>query len=641
MEDGILQAPAPYAAPSAYYSPNVARMAGVEVLKGSSQIAYGPHTTGGVINYLSTPIPEIEQFYLRTTYGSNKTFQAHTHYGNTFDTASGGRFGYLAELYYKRSDGFRTIDPGIGIPSSNDTGYGVIEPMVKFFWEPNTALDQRIEFKYGFSDVDADETYLGLTESDFRMNPYRRYAGSFLDNIQTQHHRTYLKHSIAINDDLDIQVAGYYNQFERDWFKIRGVNGNSLHDTLGPTGLATDLRTLKGAQPGTLNYRHNARQYESYGVQFTGEYRIETDLIDHTIDFGMREHKDNIRRFQENTDVLIGGGAPIINDLGPGSGGNRFQESNATAFWVQDSMEIGNLTVTPGVRHERVELHNTNYLSDATNTIVDQFDGEIDWWVAGVGLNLEIDENQSLFGGVHEGVSVPSPRSILRSNVNLEQSTSYELGYRYGSENLNLEVAGFITDFDNIISTAAGLGLGEAQPENAGTGSVKGVEFIAGFDPFQDRQTRLPMFLSATYTDAELDQALSAGGGDDIFGDGDGGAGIPGAMMPYIPEWKVSAGIGVETDAWGVDLVGTYISDSFGTALNSPMPVTSSRQGEIDGGLIFDIGTYYQLNDRVKLIGGIHNLFEEVMVVSRVPEGPRSNAPREFYVGMEILWEKP
>jgi len=641
MEDGILQAPAPYAAPSAYYSPNVARMAGVEVLKGSSQIAYGPHTTGGVINYLSTPIPEIEQFYLRTTYGSNKTFQAHTHYGNTFDTASGGRFGYLAELYYKRSDGFRTIDPGIGIPSSNDTGYGVIEPMVKFFWEPNTALDQRIEFKYGFSDVDADETYLGLTESDFRMNPYRRYAGSFLDNIQTQHHRTYLKHSIAINDDLDIQVAGYYNQFERDWFKIRGVNGNSLHDTLGPTGLATDLRTLKGAQPGTLNYRHNARQYESYGVQLTGEYRIETDLIDHTIDFGMREHKDNIRRFQENTDVLIGGGAPIINDLGPGSGGNRFQESNATAFWVQDSMEIGNLTVTPGVRHERVELHNTNYLSDATNTIVDQFDGEIDWWVAGVGLNLEIDENQSLFGGVHEGVSVPSPRSILRSNVNLEQSTSYELGYRYGSENLNLEVAGFITDFDNIISTAAGLGLGEAQPENAGTGSVKGVEFIAGFDPFQDRQTRLPMFLSATYTDAELDQALSAGGGDDIFGDGDGGAGIPGAMMPYIPEWKVSAGIGVETDTWGVDLVGTYISDSFGTALNSPMPVTSSRQGEIDGGLIFDIGTYYQLNDRVKLIGGIHNLFEEVMVVSRVPEGPRSNAPREFYVGMEILWEKP
>ena len=57
MEDGILTAPAAYSAPSAYYSPNPARMGGIEILKGSSQIAHGPHTTGGVINYLSTQFP--------------------------------------------------------------------------------------------------------------------------------------------------------------------------------------------------------------------------------------------------------------------------------------------------------------------------------------------------------------------------------------------------------------------------------------------------------------------------------------------------------------------------------------------------------------------------------------------------------
>ncbi|MEM7700018.1 MAG: TonB-dependent receptor plug domain-containing protein, partial [Verrucomicrobiota bacterium] len=383
MEDGILQAPAPYSAPSAYYSPNIARMAGVEILKGSSQVAYGPHTTGGVINFLSTPIPDSEQLYFRGTYGSNGNFQLHGHYGNIVETAI-GRVGFLAELYYKGSDGFRTIDGSTlaGVAASDRSGFGLIEPTIKVRWEPNTALDQSFEFKWGMTDLDADETYLGLTEGDLFATPYRRYFGSFLDNISTEQHRTYLKWNAALNDDLDVQIAAYYNSFERDWFKIRRVNGSSLHTTLLGNN-AGNLATLQGLAPGTLGYRHNARSYYSQGIQGSTEYRFNIGSIENTLDFGVREHRDQIRRFQENTDIVFGNGTYRVVDRGPGSGGNRVQEVESTAVWLQDTIEIGSLTISPGARYEHSELHNTDFANDATNTPTAMRTGSIDWWTAG------------------------------------------------------------------------------------------------------------------------------------------------------------------------------------------------------------------------------------------------------------------
>lgn len=214
MEDGILASPAPYAGPAAYYTPHIARMAGLEVLKGSSQVRFGPQTTGGVVNYLSTPIPEEETFYGKFTYGSFNTFFGHGYYGDTVKTGQ-GRVGVLFELHGNISDGFRDING-----SSKSTGFSLVEPMLKLSFEPDTALKQRFEMKLGYTSFDADETYTGLTEADVARDPDRRYAATLNDNLDSEQYRGYLKWTAEPSDVLRLESALYYTHTARNWYKL-------------------------------------------------------------------------------------------------------------------------------------------------------------------------------------------------------------------------------------------------------------------------------------------------------------------------------------------------------------------------------------------------------------------------------------
>jgi len=82
MEDGVLAAPAPYSNPAAYYFPTAMRMSAIEVLKGAPLLRHGPQTTGGVVNLVSTPIPETASGELTTVFDERGSTDVHLHYGN-------------------------------------------------------------------------------------------------------------------------------------------------------------------------------------------------------------------------------------------------------------------------------------------------------------------------------------------------------------------------------------------------------------------------------------------------------------------------------------------------------------------------------------------------------------------------------
>ena len=58
LEDGLPLGFAPYGDNASYYHPSFERFERIEVLKNSGQIAFGPQTIGGLINYITPQTPQ-------------------------------------------------------------------------------------------------------------------------------------------------------------------------------------------------------------------------------------------------------------------------------------------------------------------------------------------------------------------------------------------------------------------------------------------------------------------------------------------------------------------------------------------------------------------------------------------------------
>jgi Fe(3+) dicitrate transport protein len=647
MEDGILTAPAPYSDPAAYYSPTAGRMHGIEVLKGSSQVRYGPHSTGGVINYLSTPIPDSREGYLRSAFGSDNEFRNQVWIGETVEAAGGGRFGYLVEIYQRSTDGFKELDqPQTRVgPGAGETGFSNIEPMIKLSWEPATALKQRFEFKYGYTDRDADETYLGLTTADFDANPYRRYAGSRFDNIATEHQRSYLRHSIAFSETTQLTTTAYDNEFHRNWFKIFGVNDGTSNVSLGAAladpARAQALAVLRGEAAGTLRYRNNNREYSLRGIESQLSQAFSTGSIQHRLTAGVRLHEDDIFRFQNNELFTQDESGAITGHTidAPGSQDNREASTRALAVWIEDEIRIGRLTLRPGVRIEDLDWDVENFNSGS------QAEGGETYSTAGIGVNWEQRPGFNWFGGLYQGMSPPDPASGSDDEdpAEEERSLSLEAGLRYSNgAGLSTEAVLFATQFDNLIVSgnlgASGTGDGGA----VGEVDVYGLEYILRLDPLaaRDGTLQMPMFVSVTYTSAEIANDSNAGGDPESIFSG----GRKGAELPYIPEWQATAGIGLRSGIWALDLQAQYVDAVWATALNNREEVIlaaadtlapDARGGRIDSIFLVDLTASAQVHPRVKLFANVFNLLDNEYIVSRLPEGPRPGAPLTALVGLE------
>lgn len=645
MEDGVLSAPAPYSAPAAYYNPAAGRMSGVEVLKGSSQIKYGPHITGGVLNYLSTPIPASGKAYLKAIYGSYGEFRSHGFVGDTVETDN-GRFGYVVEGFYRGSDGFKTIDETADFHNGDQTGFQQVEPMVRLSWEPNTEIYQKLEVKFGYSSMDADESYLGLSEVDFRNDPFRRYSASRFDNMDSDRYGGFARYFISPTDNLDIVTTAYYSEFNRNWSKLNDIR--NVPNALGGAAVNMDLSAalagannsnglacLKGDLACQLRVRDNNRSYYMGGVETVATYRFDLGATHHELNGGFRYHEDQETRFQHDTTYnQVAGGTISGRTAGaPGSQDNRSGLTNAYAFFLKDRIEFGQWGFTPGIRYEHLYQVYENNLNPSSNG-----KSSLDMYAGGASLDYRFNDDFMMFASAHRGFSPPNPQNSVVDKLQEETSNAYELGGRYTHGAFSAEITGFYTQFDNLLVVDNVGGAGTGDSENFGRVDSRGVELGVNFDAGEAFGWGFsnPYFLAFTYTDTEQMNDATSTDAESIFS-----YGKKGNRIPYIPEYTFSLGTGLHFEKWGIDVAATYVDEVFTSANNTDLQINGagqpdSRFGKTDSYMVADVSAYYQVAKGVKVVGGVQNISDEEYLVSRQPHGPRPGMPLFAYGGFEL-----
>ncbi len=604
MEDGVLIAPAPYSNPAAYYFPTALRMSSIEVLKGAPLLRYGPQTTGGVVNMVSTPIPDEMRGNVNLAYGENNEINALANHGGRVDD-----FSYLVETAQRRSDGFKKIDR-----THADTGFDLHDYLAKLGWEGER---QSVLLKAQYSEETSDETYLGLTDVDFNNDATRRYGLSSIDQMKNDHEGYSAVYRFAFNDMLSLTTTGYYNKFSRDWFKLDG--GGALVDAANE-GDEEAIGILQGTvDKDGLRYKHNDRKYKSYGL----DVNFDINLDKHQVAVGVRPHEDEMDRFQpvEIYDQ-VNGNLVYVETTTPSGSDNLDEKAEALSLWAVDSWQVTDaLMVNLALRYEDIQTWQKRYADPDQQTVSRKISADYDEWLPGASFTYDLNDSWQALAGVHRGFAPLG--GAATDNLDPETSDNYEAGLRYRGSWF-VEAVGFYSDFEDKVeycSNAAPCSNGDTDGTfNTGEAEIAGLELQAG-SSFSSGSLTFPVQLMYTYTDG----TISKDNPDNGFEDGD--------KLAAIPENTFSIEAGVETAmGWNNYAIVKYIDEMCMTVGCN----NSGDQYDASEDLwVVDLISRYTIQKQTTVYLKVENAFDELAIVSRIPDGARPNKPRTASIGVQ------
>ncbi|PHI21861.1 iron(III) dicitrate transport protein FecA [Lewinellaceae bacterium SD302] len=599
--------------PESYYVPPAQALERIELVRGAASLQYGTQF-GGLLNFKLKEGKEGDPFELisETTAGSFGLLSLFNSVGG-----SKGKTTYYGFHQYKRGDG----------------------------WRPNSGFEQHT----GYLDVHHQVTpklRLGLELT--HMNYLAQQSGGLVDfefqqdPEQSKRARNWFK--------VDWNLMAFHVDYElgdKTHLNVRTFALHAQRDALGELGPIN--------RPDPLAERDLIRgRYRNQGMEARLLHRFVFRGNPAAFLIGARYYRGFARNEQGDANDGSEAEFDFLNPEDLERSSYRFPSRNAALF-AEQLVNLGKLSITPGVRLEYIRTASEGYFRQRVfsggqlifdQRIEDQAENQRSFPLFGLGLGYRISEDLEAYGNISQNyrsinftdLAVANPNLIVDSLLNDESGYNAELGLRgqWLKGALQFDANLFFLRYNDRIGLTEVLVPDPISIErlatfrtNVGDAALYGLELFAELDLTQLlRQGQAGDLQIRPFVNLSLIEGEYLSGASSVVGN----------EVELVPPVSVKTGLSVKYKGLSGSLLYTYVQEHYSDATNAVL-VADATRGLIPTYGVIDFSAAYELG-RFKFQAGVNNLTDRSYFTRRATGYPGPGIipaePRRVYFGLRV-----
>ncbi|MBV6288343.1 TonB-dependent Fe(3+) dicitrate receptor FecA [Pseudomonas aegrilactucae] len=578
LMDGVPVPFAPYGQPQLSFAPiSMGNMDAVDVVRGGGAVRYGPQNVGGIVNFVTRAIPDAPTVKagLQTQTSPSSSHDgfkssANLLAGGTADNGLGGALLYSGT----RGGDWR---------EHSDTQIDDLILKGKLQLDEANSLHAMAQYYEGEAQMPG-----GLSVADYDADPYQ----------STRLQDKFWGRRTMVNVGYDYQEGE--RQFSVNSFFTKTLRSGYL------------------VQNNSISL--SPREYWVRGIETRFTQGFALGDSHHEVGLGYRyiNEAGHELRYMENVsdDRLPTTASPNDRDT-RGS-------TDAHALYLDDRIDIGRWTITPGIRYERIKSQQSNNLKRL------DYKGDYNTALPALNVMYHLTDSWNLYANTEGSFGSVQysqmPNRVNKGEVKPEKARTWEVGTRYDNGNLQAEAGVFLINFDNQYESNQTTDDVIARGETHHQGLESSVKYaldglnpaLAGFD----------VYASYAFVDATIREEGPNRGN----------------RVPFSSKHKGTLGVGYTEGPWQLNLDSTYQSSQFADNANTSAESANGAAGRIPGYMLFSSRAGYDFGPQLSNLNvavGVKNIFNHQYFTRSFDDnnkGKYVGEPRTVYLQTSVAF---